>query len=112
MSRINPYFEGENSALCNPINKMDDNTSPVECVRNPAVATTIISISANFAQTTIFRFLYIFANRPANGENSKYGITNAADASVTTIDSFSFPTQAMQIKHASVFRKLSFKTPR
>ncbi len=67
MSRISPYFEGENSALCNPINKMDDNTNPVECVRNPAAATTMISISANFAQTTIFRFLYIFANRPANG---------------------------------------------
>ena len=112
MSRINPYFEGENSALCNPINKIDDNTSPVECIKNPTEATTMINISANFAQTTIFRFLYTFANRPANGENNKYGITNAADANVTTIDSFSFPTHAIQMKHANVFRKLSFKTPK
>ena len=71
MSRINPYLDGENKALCSPINKTEHSTHAVERHRKPPAATNIISISQNFAHTTTFRFEHAFAKQPANGEKIK-----------------------------------------
>ncbi len=112
ISRMSPYLEGENRLLWVPISKMAIITIQTCSNRNPAEARSMIGISANLAILTTLILLNITDHLPARGERNTYGTTSDPAATETRGASYSAPTQVTATKHASVFRKLSFRTPR